>query len=164
MKLPAMAARRHQSACLADLLSRRTRMGSNGPAVTVSAADDRHRAAPGRCFLDLPSLFAEFATNLRKGRQLEGIVRVRESENLINSLAKQRSDRQDEREACFTARAIATHANGATTLPERAGGALRVTSAASQSGAPRQQRPVVGAVLMSVLPLAPPPSRSASGR
>jgi hypothetical protein len=31
--------------------------------------------------LDLPSLFAEFAPNLRKERQLAGIVQVRESDN-----------------------------------------------------------------------------------
>jgi DNA invertase Pin-like site-specific DNA recombinase len=33
--------------------------------------------AAGKCFLDMLSVFAEFETNLRKERQMEGILRLR---------------------------------------------------------------------------------------
>jgi DNA invertase Pin-like site-specific DNA recombinase len=34
-------------------------------------------AAPGKCFLDMLGVFAEFETNLRRERQLEGIAKAK---------------------------------------------------------------------------------------
>ena len=36
-------------------------------------------AAAGKCFLDMLGVFAEFETNLRKERQLEGIAKAKEA-------------------------------------------------------------------------------------
>jgi len=35
--------------------------------------------AAGKCFLDMLGVFAEFETNLRRERQMEGIVKAKES-------------------------------------------------------------------------------------
>jgi DNA invertase Pin-like site-specific DNA recombinase len=37
----------------------------------------RFRAAAGKCFLDMSGVFAEFETNLRRERQLEGIAKAK---------------------------------------------------------------------------------------
>jgi DNA invertase Pin-like site-specific DNA recombinase len=44
---------------------------------SVPQAADRHRTAAGKCFLDMLGVFAEFETNLRRERQLEGIAKAR---------------------------------------------------------------------------------------
>jgi DNA invertase Pin-like site-specific DNA recombinase len=43
---------------------------------SVPQAADRHRTAAGKCFLDMLGVFAEFETNLRRERQLEGIAKA----------------------------------------------------------------------------------------
>ena len=47
--------------------------------VTLSATEQpiSTKDATGKCFLDMLSVFAEFETNLRKERQLEGIAKAK---------------------------------------------------------------------------------------
>jgi DNA invertase Pin-like site-specific DNA recombinase len=40
-------------------------------------AQQQRPAAAGKCFLDMLGVFAEFETNLRRERQLEGIARAK---------------------------------------------------------------------------------------
>jgi DNA invertase Pin-like site-specific DNA recombinase len=44
---------------------------------SVPRAADRYRTAAGKCFLDMLGVFAEFETNLRRERQLEGIAKAK---------------------------------------------------------------------------------------
>ena len=48
--------------------------------VTLSATEQPidTRTSAGKCFLDMLSVFAEFETNLRKERQMEGIAKAKE--------------------------------------------------------------------------------------
>jgi DNA invertase Pin-like site-specific DNA recombinase len=41
------------------------------------AADRRHHSGAGKSFLDMLGVFAEFETNLRRERQLEGIAKAK---------------------------------------------------------------------------------------
>jgi DNA invertase Pin-like site-specific DNA recombinase len=49
--------------------------GNTEPAKQTRAT----RTAAGKCFLDMLGVFAEFETNLRKERQLEGIAKAKEA-------------------------------------------------------------------------------------
>jgi DNA invertase Pin-like site-specific DNA recombinase len=42
-----------------------------------ASAADRHQHGGGKCFLDMLGVFAEFETNLRRERQLEGIAKAK---------------------------------------------------------------------------------------
>jgi DNA invertase Pin-like site-specific DNA recombinase len=42
-----------------------------------ASAADRHQHGGGKCFLDMVGVFAEFETNLRRERQLEGIAKAK---------------------------------------------------------------------------------------
>ena len=57
----------------------RTSCGGSGTGATLKALQqpiDTSTAA-GKCFLDMLGVFAEFETNLRRERQLEGIAKAR---------------------------------------------------------------------------------------
>ena len=48
--------------------------------VTISATEQpiTNKDATGKCFMDMLGVFAEFETNLRKERQMEGILKAKE--------------------------------------------------------------------------------------
>jgi DNA invertase Pin-like site-specific DNA recombinase len=52
----------------------------DGKGVTLSATEQpiSTNDATSKCFLDMLSVFAEFETNLRKERQMEGIIKAKE--------------------------------------------------------------------------------------
>jgi DNA invertase Pin-like site-specific DNA recombinase len=47
---------------------------------SASLNSRRHRRGAGKCFLDMLGVFAEFETNLRRERQLEGIAKTKAAE------------------------------------------------------------------------------------
>ena len=50
---------------------------AKGATLEGDGAADRHCHAAGKCFLDMLGVFAEFETNLRRERQLEGIAKAK---------------------------------------------------------------------------------------
>ena len=54
-------------------------VGADAPRGVIEGdrAADRHQYAAGKCFLDMLGVFAEFETNLRRERQLEGIAKAK---------------------------------------------------------------------------------------
>ena len=52
----------------------------NTKGVTISATEQPidTKTSAGKCFLDMLGVFGEFATNLRKERQMEGILKAKE--------------------------------------------------------------------------------------
>jgi DNA invertase Pin-like site-specific DNA recombinase len=52
---------------------------AKGAALKATKQHDRYRDGAGKCFFDMLGVFAEFETNLRKERQLDGIAKAKES-------------------------------------------------------------------------------------
>jgi DNA invertase Pin-like site-specific DNA recombinase len=61
---------------IADLQDIVRTLKSRGATLKTEQPIDSSTAA-GKCFLDMLGVFAEFETNLRKGRQLEGIAQAK---------------------------------------------------------------------------------------
>jgi len=52
---------------------------AKGASLTATEQPIDTSTAAGKCFLDMLGVFAEFETNLRKERQLEGIAKAKEA-------------------------------------------------------------------------------------
>ena len=62
---------------IADLQDIVRTIKSRGAALTATEQPIDTSTAAGKCFLDMLGVFAEFETNLRRERQLEGIARAK---------------------------------------------------------------------------------------
>jgi DNA invertase Pin-like site-specific DNA recombinase len=62
---------------VADLQQIVTTLKAKGVALKATEQPIDTSTAAGKCFLDMLSVFAEFETNLRRERQLEGITRAK---------------------------------------------------------------------------------------